>query len=367
MIIGIPKEIKPQENRVSCTPNGVKALVSQGHKVLVEKNAGIGSGFIDEVYKKAGASMVDTAEEVFSDSDLIVKVKEPLKAEFDLLKPGQILFTYLHLAAAPELTKILVEKEVFAIAYETIVSDTGQLPLLQPMSEIAGKMSIQQGCRALEKINGGKGILLGGVPGVRRAKVDILGAGVVGLNATKIAVGMGADVSVYDINLDRLRYFDDIFGSSIKTIYSSKESISDALPNCDLLIGGVLIPGARAPHLVSKEMISLMQPGSVIVDVSVDQGGCIETCKPTTHSEPTYIVSDVVHSCIANIPGAVAYTSTLALTNATFPYLLTLVNKGKDGFLKSTEGTRLGINVSEGKIRHSAVAESFSELPFGAL
>ncbi|MFZ5591051.1 MAG: alanine dehydrogenase, partial [Bacillota bacterium] len=335
MIIGVPKEIKSNENRVAITPAGVQAMVKAGHKVVIENNAGVGSGISNEDYIAAGAEILATPAEVFAAADMIMKVKEPLPPEYGLFKEGQVLFTYLHLAPEPELTRALLDKKVVGIAYETIQLPNGSLPLLTPMSEVAGRMAVQIGAQFLEKHNGGLGILLGGVPGVPPAKVTIIGGGVVGTNAAKIALGMGADVTILDLNANRLRYLDDIFGSRIKTLMSNSYNIAAAVKEADLLIGAVLIPGARAPKLVTEEMVKQMKPGSVIVDVAIDQGGSIETVdRVTTHAEPTYIKHGVVHYSVANMPGAVARTSTFALTNVTLPYALKLANKGYRAAIK---------------------------------
>ncbi len=365
MIIGVPKEIKNHEYRVGIIPSGVKALTQDGHRVLIEKGAGLGSGISDEDFEKAGATLVDTAQEVFGESDMIIKVKEPLEAEYPLLKRGQIIYTYFHLAAFPELAEVLLNKEIVAIGYETIQEDDGTLPLLRPMSEIAGKMAVQVGARYLEKEYGGKGVLLGGVPGVRRGKVVIIGAGTVGINATKIAVGMGARVTVLDINVRRLTYLDDIFSSKVDVLMSDHHNILESIKDCDLLIGAVLIAGARAPVVVTEDMVKSMEENSVIVDVSVDQGGCIQTCKPTTHENPVYKKHGIIHYCVANIPGAVARTSTYALTNCTITYARKIANDPV-GVLKSNLPIRRGVNTYGGYITHPAVAKSL-DLPYKSL
>jgi alanine dehydrogenase len=357
MKIGIPKEIKNNENRVAITPAGVISFVKAGHEVVVEKNAGFGSGFVDEDYIAAGARVANNAAEVWSSADMLMKVKEPLSSEYGFLREGLILFTYLHLAAEPSLARALVEKGVIAVAYETVeVNRT--LPLLTPMSEVAGRMSAQIGAQFLEKPHGGKGILLAGVPGVKRGKVTIIGGGVVGTNAAKIAVGLGADVTVIDLSPDRLRQLDDIFGSEIQTLISNPLNIAEAVAESDLVIGAVLIPGAKAPKLVSEEMVKAMKPGSVIVDVAVDQGGIFETVdRITTHTEPTYNKHGVVHYAVANMPGAVPRTSTMALTNATIPYALQIANKGVRQAIKDNKSLLLGVNVAGGSITYEAVAK----------
>ncbi|WP_227764758.1 alanine dehydrogenase [Zhaonella formicivorans] len=358
MIIGVPKEIKDNENRVALTPAGAKALVSRGHQVLVQMGAGQGSGFADVQYSEAGAELVAAPEEVFRRAEMIMKVKEPLPPEYDYFKPGQLLFTYLHLAPEKELTAALLAKEVTGIAYETIQLPNGSLPLLTPMSEVAGRMSVQIGAQFLEKAYGGKGVLLGGVPGVPAAEVVIIGGGVVGLNAAKMAVGLGAQVTIVDINPERLRYLDDIFAGRVKTVVSNYYTIAEAVEKADLLIGAVLLPGKRAPHLVSEEMVQKMQPGSVIVDVAIDQGGCIETIdRVTTHSNPTYVKHGVVHYAVANIPGIVPRTSTFALTNCTLPYALKLADYGLDA-IRADASLAKGVNVYRGKVTYEAVANS---------
>lgn len=361
MIIGVPKEIKNNENRVAIAPAGVEALVSAGHKVVIENNAGAGSGISDEQYITAGARILPGAGEVFSAAEMIMKVKEPLPAEYDFFKEGQVLFTYLHLAPEPELTKALLKKKVVGIAYETIQPDDGSLPLLIPMSEVAGRMSIQIGAQILEKPHGGKGILLGGVPGVPPAKVAVVGGGVVGANAAKIAVGMGAEVTILDKSPNRLRYLNDIFGARLKTLMSNSYNVKEAVAEADLVIGAVLIPGARAPKIVTEEMVKTMEPGSVIVDVAIDQGGCVETVdRVTTHAEPTYTKYGVVHYSVANMPGAVARTSTFALTNVTLPYAMALANKGYESAILEDVALARGVNVIDGKITYSAVAQALN-------
>ncbi len=358
MIIGIPKEVKDQEYRVSMVPGGVKALVDAGHKVFVQKTAGYGSGISDEQYTAVGAELLETIEDVYNAADMIVKVKEPISMECDLIKEGQTLYTYLHLAPMNDLTQKLQDKNVTAIAYETITDDHGSLPLLVPMSEVAGRMATQVGAHYLEKENGGLGVLLGGVPGVMPAEVVVIGGGIVGLNAAKMAVGMGANVTILDISAAQMRYIDDIYDGRIHTVHSNYITIKETTAKADLVIGAVLIPGASAPKLVTKEMIAGMKDGAVFVDVAIDQGGCSETSKATTHSEPTYYVDGVLHYCVTNMPGAVPRTSTYGLTNATFPYALMLANKGVTEALKSSKHLRMGLNVYKGQITCEAVADS---------
>lgn len=361
MIIGVPKEIKNNENRIAITPAGVVAFVNAGHRVLIEDQAGVGSGFLNEEYLEAGAEIISSAADVYARSEMIIKVKEPLPEEFDYIQEGQIIFTYLHLAAAPELAKVLMEKKVVAIAYETIQLDNGSLPLLTPMSEVAGRMAVQVGAQFLEKPKGGRGILLGGVPGVPAADVVIIGAGIVGTNAAKMAVGMGAQVTILDKSADRLRYLDDLFGSKIKTLMSSPYNIEKAVQFADLLIGAVLIPGAKAPNLVSEEMVKQMKPGSVIVDVAIDQGGSIETIdRVTTHSDPTYVKHGVVHYAVANMPGAVPRTSTFALTNVTLPYALEIANKGYVQAIRDNKPLAVGVNVVNGYMVCDPVARALN-------
>ena len=358
MIVGLPKEIKDNEYRVGLTPAGVRALSDGGHKVIVEKTAGDGSGFDDALYEKAGAEILNTADDVWSKADMIVKVKEPIAPEYPRMREGQLLFTYLHLAPDKKLTDELLKRKVTGIAYETITDRKGSLPLLTPMSEVAGRMAIQVGAHYLEKMQGGRGILLGGVPGVPAAKVVIIGGGVVGTNAAKIAVGMGANVTIIDNNLDRLRELDDIFLTKISTLASSAYMIHDAISNADLIVGAVLVPGASAPKLVTRSMLKDVPNGSVIVDVAVDQGGCIETTHPTTHSDPTYYVEGVLHYCVANMPGAVPRTSTFALTNATLPYAVKLANKGFFDAIRSDENLKAGVNTYAGHCTYEAVAQA---------
>ncbi|MHB1651750.1 MAG: alanine dehydrogenase [Desulfitobacteriaceae bacterium] len=367
MIIGVPKEIKNNENRVSLTPAGVDALLKAGHHVVVEENAGLGSGFSNEEYLATGAEILATPAEIFAVADMIMKVKEPLPAEYDLFKDGQLLFTYLHLAPEPELTAALLRKNIVGIAYETVQPADGSLPLLTPMSEVAGRMAIQIGAQFLEKPHGGKGILLGGVPGVTPAKVTIVGGGIVGLNAAKMAIGLGADVTILDVSAARLRSLDDIFGSRLKTLMSNSYNIRHAVAEADLLVGAVLIPGARAPKIVTEDMVKGMRPGSVIVDVAIDQGGSIETIdRVTTHAEPTYEKYGIIHYSVANMPGAVARTSTLALTNATLPYALKLANLGYAEAIRTDLALARGVNVIQGKLTYQAVAAALN-LPYTPL
>lgn len=358
MLIGIPKEIKDHEYRVGATPSGVRELVASGHQVIVEKSAGLGIGYSDEEYQDVGAKIVVGAKDLYSQAQMVLKVKEPQKSECEMIKKDQIVFSYLHLAAEPELTKLLMASNCVAIAFETVSSDDNSLPLLAPMSEVAGKLSIQSGAKALEKANGGRGVLLGGVPGVAAAKVVIVGGGVAGANAAKVAIGMGADVVVLDKSLQRIRYLCDIFGNSANVLYASLENIEKSVVEADLVIGAVLIPGASAPKLVTGQMIKKMNPGSVVVDISIDQGGCFETSKPTSHSSPTYVVDGVVHYCVTNMPGAVARTSTHALENATLPFSLAIANQGYKAALSNNKHLRNGLNVLAGKITHKAVADS---------
>ncbi|MDQ6785925.1 MAG: alanine dehydrogenase [Acidobacteriota bacterium] len=358
MKIGLPKEIKDNEYRVGLTPAGVQALSDAGHELFVQKSAGEGSGFPDEQYVNAGAKMLETADEVWATGDMIVKVKEPVAPEYPRMRENQLLFTYLHLAPEFELTKQLLERKVTGVAYETITDKRGRLPLLTPMSEVAGRMAVQVGATYLEKMNGGRGILLGGVPGVPAASVVIIGGGVVGTEAAKMAVGLGAHVTIIDKNLDRLRELDDIFLSKVQTLASSRYAIEEAISHADLVIGGVLIPGAAAPKLVTREMLKVIPKGAVLVDVAVDQGGCFETTHATTHSNPTYYEEGVLHYCVANMPGAVPRTSTFALTNATLPYALDLANKGFEKAIAEDEGLKEGVNTYAGKLTYEAVATS---------
>ena len=358
MKVGLPREIKDNEYRVGLTPAGARALTDAGHQVFVERDAGAGSGFATDLYEKAGATVLDTADDVWAEGEMIVKVKEPIAPEYPRMREGQLLFTYLHLAPDHELTKQLLERKVTGVAYETIEDRKGTLPLLTPMSEVAGRMAVQVGAQYLEKMNGGRGVLLGGVPGVPAARIVIIGGGVVGTNAAKIAIGMGAQVTIIDKNLDRLRELDDIFLSKISTLASSAYAIHGAISEADLIVGAVLVPGAAAPRLVTREMLKDVPDGAVIVDVAVDQGGCIETTRPTTHSNPTYYEEGVLHYCVANMPGAVPRTSTFALTNATLPYALRLANRGFVEAIGSDPGLKLGVNTYAGKLTYEAVAES---------
>ena len=359
MIIGVPKEIKNNENRVGMTPAGVAELVKRGHTVYVQASAGTNSGFPDEEYTAVGAKMLPTIEATYAAAEMIVKVKEPIAPEYKLIKKGQVVFTYFHFAADKILTEAMIESGGICIAYETVEKEDHSLPLLTPMSEVAGRMATQEGARFLEKPQGGKGKLLGGVPGVRPARVLILGGGVVGTNAAQMAAGMGAEVLITDINLTRLRYLSEVLPKNVKTLYSSMHNIRMELPNIDLVIGSVLIPGDKAPHLITKDMLKLMKPGTVLVDVAIDQGGCFETSHPTTHSEPTYVVDDIVHYAVANIPGAVPFTSTMALTNSTLPYTVALADKGWQKACKDDPALAQGLNVVEGKVTYKAVADVF--------
>jgi len=358
MNIGVPKEIKVKEFRVGMVPAGVKQFVEAGHQVFIEKGAGEGSGISDEQYKAAGAKILDTAKEVWEKADMIVKVKEPQESEYKYFREGLVIYTYFHLAAEPTLTKALLKSKVIAVAYETIELEDHSLPLLRPMSEIAGRMSIQVGAMALQKEHEGKGILLGGVPGVKKGKVTIIGGGTVGTNAAKMAIGLGAEVTILDISIPRLNYLDDIFGSRVQTLYSNSTNIEESVLTSDLVIGAVLVPGARAPILVPESMVKKMSEGSVIVDVAVDQGGCIETVKPTTHENPTFKRHGVVHYCVANMPGAVARTSTFALTNETTSWGLILANMGVEKAIKKYKPLELGVNCYKGALVYKAVADS---------
>lgn len=360
IVVGVPKEIKAHESRVALVPVGVEELTRAGHKVLIQSGAGQGSGISDDQYAHYGAEILPAAEDVWRNVNLIVKVKEPLPDEWSLLRPGQIVFTYFHFAADEPLTQAVMASGATAIAYETIKDSRGGLPLLTPMSEVAGRMSIQEGAKFLERPFEGRGILLGGVPGVLPANVVILGAGVVGANAAKVAAGLGANVTILDINLDRLRYLDDVMPKNVTTLYSDRHNILDSLSRADLLIGAVLIPGARAPYLVRREDLNRMPPRAVIIDVAIDQGGCVETSRPTTHGQPTYIVNDVVHYCVTNMPGAVGRTSTYALTNVTLPYVLQLARKGFQQAIADNPGLRHGVNIHQGKVTNAAVAATFN-------
>jgi alanine dehydrogenase len=360
MIVGILKEIKTEENRVCMTPAGVEVMIHNGHEVLVETNAGAGSGFGDAAYANAGAKMIDTAKEIFDTADMVMHVKEPLPPEYDLIREGQIVFTYLHLAADEIQTNALIKSKSVNIAYETIQKADGSLPLLTPMSEVAGRMAIQQGAKYLEMAQGGHGVLLGGVPGVDPGTVVVIGGGVVGVNAAKMACGLGAKVYMLDMNLERLRYLSDVMPANCFTLMSSPATIRKLVKEADVVVGAVLLPGAKAPRLVTREMLSTMKKGAVLVDVAIDQGGCFETSKATTHGDPTYVVDGVIHYCVANMPGAVAKTSTLALTNATLPYAVEIANKGWKRAMQENEEIKLGANVINGKVTYKAVADAFN-------
>ena len=363
MIIGVPQEIKNNENRVALTPAGVMEFCKNGHEVYIQDNAGFDSGFTNEVYQNAGAKILSTIEDVYGISEMIMKVKEPIESEYPLVKMGQLLFTYFHFASYRPLTEAMIKSKSVCLAYETVEKADRSLPLLIPMSEVAGRMAVQEGAKYLEKPMRGRGVLLGGVPGVNPAKVLILGGGIVGTQAAKMASGLGADVTIVDVSLPRLRYLSDIMPANVSTLMSTELNIRELIPHHDLIIGAVLIPGAKAPHLVTRDMLKDMKPGTVLVDVAVDQGGCIETCKPTTHQDPIYIIDDVIHYCVANMPGAVPYTSTVALTNATLPYALELANNGWKKACKRNKELRLGLNVVNGKVVYQAVAEAF-DLPY---
>lgn len=360
MKIGVPKEIKTNENRVALTPIGAEVLRRHGHKIFVETNAGMGSGFTDADYKKVDATILKTPKQVFDTADMIMKVKEPIKPEYNLIREGQVVFTYFHFASSKELTQAMMKSKCIAVAYETVQKEDGSLPLLIPMSEVAGRMAPQEGAKYLERTMGGRGVLLGGVPGTAPANVVVLGGGIVGTNAAKIAAGFGAQVTIMDNNLYRLRYLDDVMPKNVTTMMSNPYNIRSAIASADLVIGAVLIAGAKAPKLITKDMLKLMKKGSVIVDVSVDQGGCIETCKPTTHENPTYVVDGVVHYCVANMPGAVPFTSTIALTNATLPYAVELANKGWYTACVESEELKLGLNMIDGEIVYKGVADAFN-------
>ena len=359
MIVGILKEIKSEENRVAMTPAGVEVMKHNGHTMLVEKNAGMGSGFDDAAYTRAGAEIVAAPKEIYDRADMVMHVKEPLPAEYGLIRENQIIFTYLHLAAAEELTKALIQSKAVCIAYETIQKTDRSLPLLTPMSEVAGRMAIQQGAKYLEMAQGGHGVLLGGVPGVDPGNVVVIGGGIVGINAAKMACGLGAKVYLLDMSLDRLRYLSDVMPANCFLLYSSPAAIRELVTRADVVVGAVLIPGAKAPKLVTREMLKTMKPGSVLVDVAIDQGGCFETSKATTHSDPIYKVDGVVHYCVANMPGAVPKTSTMALTNATLPYAVEIANKGWKAAMRENNEIKLGANVVGGKITYKGVADAF--------
>ncbi|MCE2756289.1 MAG: alanine dehydrogenase [Ignavibacteriae bacterium] len=366
MIIGVPREIKPNENRVALTPGGAELLIANKHTVIIEKDAGVGSGFSDEMYIRVGAKIIPTAAEVYGQADMIMKVKEPIAPEYGLIKENQVIFTYFHFAASRELTEAMVKAKAICIAYETVMKPDNSLPLLIPMSEVAGRMAPQEGAKYLERTMGGRGVLLGGVPGTEPANVLVLGGGIVGTNAAKIAAGFGAKVTIMDNNLYRLRYLDDVMAKNVNTVMSTPDNIRRHAQQADLVIGAVLIAGAKAPHLITKDMLSTMKHGAVVVDVSVDQGGCIETCKPTTHENPTYVVDGILHYCVANMPGAVPYTSTVALTNATLPYAIQLANKGWEKACSDNRELYYGVNTVSGTIVYQAVAEAF-DMPYSEL
>jgi alanine dehydrogenase len=359
MIIGLPREIKTSENRVALVPAGAEVLTDEGHTVLVEQGAGQGSGFADESYAEVGARITATAEEVWARAEMIVKVKEPIAAEWPRMRAGQVIYTYFHFAASEELTRAVIDSGAVAVAYETVQLPSGELPLLTPMSEVAGRMAVQEGAKYLEKVYGGRGVLLGGVPGVPPADVIIIGGGVVGINAAKMAAGMGANVTILDLSLDRLRYLDDVLPANVTTLYSNRQNILGAIQRADLVIGAVLVTGAKAPRLIRRDDLKLMKPGAVIVDVAVDQGGCVETIVPTTHENPIYFVDGVLHYAVANMPGGVPRTSTLALTNATLPYARTLARVGWRESSRRDLALRLGLNVVQGKVVYPGVAEAF--------
>jgi alanine dehydrogenase len=359
MIIGVPTEIKTNENRVALTPGGTLEFTKRGHTVHIQSNAGEGSGFTNEEYVNAGAKILPTIEDIYGIAEMIIKVKEPIEKEYGLIKPNQLLFTYFHFASYEPLTMAMIKSNAICCAYETVESSDRSLPLLVPMSEVAGRMAIQQGAKYLEKPQRGRGVLLGGVPGVSPGKVLVLGGGVVGTQAAKMAAGLGATVTILDVSLKRLRYLNDVMPANVITMFSNEMNIRRLIVNHDLIVGAVLIPGAKAPNLITKEMLKDMRPGTVIVDVAVDQGGCIETCRPTTHDDPTFIIDDVVHYCVANMPGAVPYTSTLALTNATLPYALQLAEKGWQKACRDNNELKLGLNIVNGKVVYQGVADAF--------
>ena len=366
MIIGVPIEIKNNENRVALTPGGALELIKRGHTVFIQDQAGFNSGFPNELYEEVGAKILPTIEKVYETAEMIMKVKEPIESEYALIRKDQLVFTYFHFASHEPLTRAMIESESICLAYETVEKADRSLPLLIPMSEVAGRMATQQGAKYLEKPIMGKGVLLGGVPGVSPGKVLVLGGGIVGTQAAKMAAGLGAQVTIMDVNLDRLRYLNDVMPPNVVTRYSNEVNIRDLIPHMDLIIGAVLIPGAKAPNLITRDMLKDMQAGTVLVDVAVDQGGCIETCKPTTHADPTFIIDDIVHYCVANMPGAVPYTSTIALTNATLPYALQLANKGWVKACNDNRELALGLNVINGDVVYEAVAEAF-DLPHVAV
>lgn len=359
MLIGVPKEIKADEYRVALTPAGAEMLVGAGHELVIEKGAGLGSGFTDDFYEDVGATILETAEEVWARAEMIMKVKEPIEPEWPRMRADQVIFTYFHFAASEELTRAVVGSGAIAIAYETVELDTGELPLLTPMSEVAGRMAVQEGAKYLEKPQGGLGVLLGGVPGVKPGRVLILGGGVVGTNAAKMAAGLGARVAIMDINLERLRYLDDVMPANVETLFSTRYSIRKQIQEADLIIGAVLIPGAKAPSLITRQDLSLMREGTVICDVAIDQGGCVETMKPTTHHDPVYDVNGIIHYAVANMPGGVPRTSTLALTNATLPYAISLASKGWQKACLDDQALKLGVNVVGGHVTYQGVADAF--------
>lgn len=359
MIIGVPKEIKANENRVALTPAGALELAKRGHTVYVQSAAGVGSGFPDEEYRQAGAHILSSIDEVYGKAEMIIKVKEPIEQEYKLIKEGQLLFTYFHFASYEPLTRAMIDSKAVCLAYETVELADRSLPLLTPMSEVAGRMAIQEGAKYLEKHQHGRGVLLGGVPGVSPGKILILGGGIVGMQAAKMAAGLGAQVVILDVNLQRLRYLADVMPANVTTMYSNEYNIRKLIRDADLIVGAVLIAGAKAPKLITRDMLKEMQPGTVLVDVAVDQGGCIETCKPTTHEDPTFIIDGVVHYCVANMPGAVPYTSTIALTNATLPYAIQLAGKGWKTACREDEALKKGLNVVNGKVVYKGVADAF--------
>lgn len=359
MIIGVPKEIKNNENRVAVTPAGVAEFKKNGHTIYIQSQAGAGSGFSDDEYTKAGATILPTIEEVYAIAEMICKVKEPIASEYALIKENQLLFTYFHFASSEELTHAMIERKSICLAYETVEKTDRSLPLLVPMSEVAGRMAIQEGAKYLEKPMGGRGILLGGVAGVKPANVLVLGGGIVGTQSAKMAAGLGANVTIMDVSLPRLRYLEDVMPANVDTVMSNEYNIREAIKLSDLIIGAVLIPGAKAPHLITREMLKEMRPGTVLVDVAVDQGGCIETCKPTTHENPTFEIDGIVHYCVANMPGAVPYTSTLALTNATLPYAIQLANKGWEKACRENEELAKGLNVVSGEVVYKGVSDAW--------
>ncbi|EAY30225.1 alanine dehydrogenase [Microscilla marina] len=363
MIIGVPKEIKQNESRVALTPAGVTEMLNHNHTVYIQTQAGEGSGFSDEAYKDAGAQILPNIEAIYDIAEMIIKVKEPIASEYNLIKENQLVFTYFHFASSEALTKAMIDNKSICLAYETVEKADRSLPLLVPMSEVAGRMAVQEGAKYLEKPTGGRGILLGGVPGVKPANVLIIGGGIVGTQAAKMAAGLGANVTIMDISLPRLRQLADIMPANVETIMSNQYNIAEAIQHSDLIVGAVLIPGAKAPHLITQDMLKTMQPGTVVVDVAVDQGGCIETCKPTTHEDPTYVIDEVVHYCVANMPGAVPYTSTVALTNATLPYAIQLANKGWKKACQDSKELKLGLNIVQGEIVYQPVATAF-DLPY---